>query len=51
MSCFKKALVAGISGAVAVAAEIIILGRDAVCSVVLLEVEQAACMKGIMTME
>jgi hypothetical protein len=29
----------------------VIFGRYAVCSVVLLEVEQAACTKGIMTME
>jgi hypothetical protein len=41
-SCSEKARVAGISGAVAVAG-IIIFGRNAVCRVVLLEVEQAAC--------
>jgi hypothetical protein len=49
-SCREKALVAGISGVVAVAG-IIIFCCDAVCSVVLLEVEQPACTKGIMTME
>ena len=42
-------LVAGISGAVAIAG-IIISCREAVCRVVLLEVEQATCTKGIMTM-
>ncbi len=30
---------------------VVIFGRNAVCRVVLLEVEQAACTKGIMTME
>jgi hypothetical protein len=49
-SCREKALVAGISGAVAVAG-IMIFGRDAVCCVVLLEVKQAACTKGTMIME
>ncbi len=29
----------------------VIFGRDAVCRVVLLGVEEAACTKGIMTME
>jgi hypothetical protein len=32
-------------------AGIIFFGSDAVCIVVLLEVEQAACTKGILTME